>query len=140
MTDGKRRALWHGTMLVLLGLATGGFLPSFDNPRLALAAHVGGIMNGMLIMLIGAVWNDLALSETLARGLFWSLVYSGYVNWLGLVLAAAFGTTSTTPLLGDGTAAEPWQEGLVAFCLVSGAVLTLGAVTIVLFGLHRRAE
>ena len=132
--------LWHGAVLVLLGLATGSFLQSFDNPRLALAAHVGGIMNGMLIMVIGAVWSDLVLSATLVRALFWSLVYSGYVNWLGLVSAAAFGTTSTTPLLGDGTPAEPWQEGLVAFCLVPGAVLTLAAVAIVSFGLRRRVE
>ena len=140
MTDDKRRVLWHGTVLVLLGLATGAFLQSFANPRLALAAHVGGIMNGMLIMVVGAVWSELALSATLGRSLFWSLVYSGYVNWLGLVFAAAFGTTSTTPLLGDGTAAEPWQEQLVAFCLVSGAVVTLAAVVVVLFGLRLRAE
>ena len=140
MTDGKRRVLWHGTMLVLLGLATGGFIQSFDNPRLALAAHVGGIMNGMLIMVVGAMRSDLSLSAILARSLFRSLVCSGYLNWLGLVLAAAFGTTSTTPLLGDGTAAKPWQEHLVAFCLVSGALLTLAAIAIVLLGLRRSAE
>jgi hydroxylaminobenzene mutase len=138
MTDGRRRVLWHGTLLVLLGLATGGFLQSFANPRLALAAHVGGIMNGTLIMMAGAAWGELALSATLARGLYWSLAYSGYVNWLGLVLAAAFGTTSTTPLLGDGNPAQPWQEQLVAFCLVSGAVVTLIAFGLVLFGLRRR--
>ena len=137
MTDAKRRVLWHGTLLVLLGLATGGFVQSFATPRLALAAHVGGIMNGTLIMAVGAAWSELALSPSLARGLFWSLVYSGYANWLGLVLAASFGTTSTTPLLGDGTPALPWQEQVVAFCLVSGAVVTLGAVGLVLFGLRR---
>src|SRR5262245_44114522 len=138
MDDLKRRVFWHGTMLVLLSLATGGFLQSFATPRLGLAAHVGGIMNGTLIVAVGAAWSELALSFSLARGLFWSLVYSGYVNWLGLVLAAAFGTTSTTPLLGDGSPAAPWQEQVVAFCLVSGAVVTLGAVGLVLFGLRRR--
>ena len=137
MADGKRRVLWHGTMLVLLSLATGGFLQSFANPRLALAAHVGGLMNGTLVMVVGAAWHDLALATGLARGLFWSLVYSGYVNWLGLVLAAAFGTALTTPLLGDGVPADPWQERLVAFCLVSGAVVTLAAFGLVLAGLRR---
>jgi hydroxylaminobenzene mutase len=138
MADAKRRVLWHGTMLVLLALATGGFLQSFANPRLALAAHVGGLMNGTLVMVVGAVWSELGLSSGLARGLFWSLVYSGYANWLGLVLAAGFGTALTTPLLGDGQAAAPWQEGFVAFCLVSGAVVTLAAFGIVLAGLRRR--
>ena len=140
MTDGRRRVLWHGTLLVLLGLATGGVLESFANPRLGLAAHVGGIMNGTLIMVVGAAWSESLLSATLARGLFWSLVYSGYVNWLGLVLAAAFGTILTTPLLGDGNPAQPWQEQLVAFCLVSGAVMTFIAFGLVLFGLRRRRQ
>ena len=138
MTDAKRRLLWHGTAMVLLGLATGGFLQSFANPRLALAAHVGGMMNGTLVMVIGAAWAEIALSAGLARFLFWSLVYSGYVNWVGLVLAAGFGTTLTTPLLGDGTPAQPWQENLVAFCLVSGAVVTLAGIGLVLAGLRRR--
>jgi hypothetical protein len=41
MPDAKRRVLWHGTLMVLFGLATWGILQSFANPRLALAAHVG---------------------------------------------------------------------------------------------------
>lgn len=139
MTDAKRRVLWHGTAMVLLGLVSGAFLGSFANPRLALAAHVGGIMNGTLVMIIGAAWNELLLAPRSTRVLFWSLVYSGYVNWLGLVLAASFGTTRTTPLLGDGTPAAPWQEHLVAWCLVSGAVTTLAAMGLVLAGLRRRA-
>jgi hydroxylaminobenzene mutase len=138
MTDTKRRLLWHGTFMVLLGLATGGFLSSFANPRLALAGHVGGVMNGTLVMVIGAVWAEIALSAGLARLLFWSLVYSGYVNWVGLVLAAGFGTTLTTPLLGDGRPGQPWQENLVAFCLVSGAIVTLAGIGLVLVGLRRR--
>jgi hydroxylaminobenzene mutase len=138
MTDGKRRVLWHGTMLVLVGLATGGLLQSFANPRLALAAHVGGLMNGTLVMVVGTAWDALTLSPGISRGLFWSLVYSGYVNWLGLVLAATFGTTLTTPLLGDGIPGARWQESLVAFCLVSGAVVTLAAFALVLFSLRRR--
>jgi hydroxylaminobenzene mutase len=138
MEDAKRRVLWHGTVLVVLGLATGGFLQSFANPRLALAAHMGGLMNGTLVMVVGAFWTELAISATPARVLLWSLVYSGYVNWLGLVVAAVFGTAHTTPLLGDGGPAAPWQEGLVAFCLVSGAIVTLAAFGLVLFGLRRR--
>lgn len=138
MKNAKRRVLWHGTVLVLLALATGGFLQSFANPRLALGAHVGGLMNGTLVMVVGAFWTDLAISATLARVLLWSLVCSGYVNWLGLVLAAMFGTAHTTPLLGDGVPAAPWQEGLVAFCLVSGAIVTLAAFALVLLGLRRR--
>jgi hydroxylaminobenzene mutase len=124
--------------MVLIGLGTGGFLGSFASPRLGLAAHVGGIMNGTLVMVVGAFWAELAISGRLAPVLFWSLLYSGYLNWLGLVLAAAFGTARTTSLLGDGQPGTPWQEGVVAFCLVSGAIVTLAAFTMILIGLRRR--
>jgi len=140
MSDGKRRLLWHGTLLVLLGLATGGILPSFASPRLGLAAHVGGIMNGTLLLAIGAAWSELRAAPAISRVTFWSLVGSGYANWLGLLLAACFGSTLTTPLLGDGTPALPWQETLVAFFLVGGAVVTLAGVVLVLLGLRRRID
>ena len=140
MNEGRRRTLWHGTLLVLIGLATGGFLQRFANPRLGLSAHVGGVMNGTLIMVAGAAWNELTLSPMVARALFWCLVGSGYLNWLGLVLAAAYGTTRTTPLLGDGVPAAVWQEALVGFCLVSGAIGTLIAFGVVLYGLGRRSR
>lgn len=138
MTDAKRRILWHGTLLVLLGLATGGVLSSFATPQLGLSAHLGGIMNGTLMIALGAAWSEIHGSARATRLLFWSLVFSGYLNWLGLVLAAAFGTALSTPLLGDGTPAALWQEALVAFCLVSGAIVTLFAVVLVVLGLRRQ--
>ena len=140
MNEAPRRVLWHGTLLVLIGLATGGFLQRFASPRLALSAHVGGVMNGTLIMVVGLAWSELALSAGIARVLFWCLVGSGYLNWVGLVVAAALGTTRTTPLLGDGVPAAAWEEALVGLCLVAGAIGTLGAVGIVLFGLRRGAR
>jgi hydroxylaminobenzene mutase len=140
MTDGKRRLLWHGTLLALLGLATGGVLQSFANPRLGLAAHTGGVMNGTILLAIGAAWAELRLRPASARAAFWALVVSGYANWFGLVLAAGFGTTLTTPLLGDGTPALPWQENLVALFLVGGAIVTLTGVVLVLLGFRRRID
>jgi hydroxylaminobenzene mutase len=132
--------LWHGTLLVLIGLATGGFLQRFANPRLGLSAHVGAVMNGTLIMVVGAAWTEIALSPAAARAVFWCLVGSGYLNWLGLVLAAAYGTTRTTPLLGDGVPAAAWQEGAVALCLVTGAIGTLIAFAFLLYGLGQRSR
>lgn len=84
------------------------------------------------------MWQELSSSAVLQRGTFLSLVGSGYMNWLGLVLAAAFGTTRTTPMLGDGQAATPWQEGLVAFFLIGGAFVTIAAIALLLIGLGRR--
>jgi hypothetical protein len=58
----------------------------------ALSAHVGTIINGMFIALIGVVWDQLTLSSRWSATLFWSTVYSGFANWAGLFLAAVFGT------------------------------------------------
>jgi hydroxylaminobenzene mutase len=139
MSDARRRVLWHGTLQVLLGLATGGVLQSFASPRLGLAAHVGGMMNGTLVMVVGVAWSELAPWARASHVLFWSLVGSGYANWLGLALAAAFGTTRTTPLLGDGIPAAAWQEAVVAILLAGGALVTLAAFAVVLMAFGRRA-
>ena len=138
MDDLRRRLLWHGTFLVFLALSTGIFLPFFITPRLGLAAHVGGMMNGTLIAVVGLFWGDLVLAPRTSRALYWALLYSGYANWAGLTLAALFGTSGSTPLLGAGRVGTPWQETLVAFCLMSGAIVILVAVVVVLMGLRRR--
>jgi hydroxylaminobenzene mutase len=93
-------------------------------------------MNGTLVAVIGAVWGELMLSARAARALFWSAIYSGYVNWAGLFFAAVFGTSRTTPMLGAGHVGAPWQEALVGFCLTSGAIVILAACVLVLLGLR----
>jgi hydroxylaminobenzene mutase len=138
MQDAQRRLIWHGVFLVLVALLGGALLPSFRNPRLGLSAHVGGVMNGTLVALIGTMWGHLSLSPRRAAACFWSTVYSGYANWAGLLLAAVFGTSSTTPMLGAGHSGTPAQEALVGFLLVSGGAFVLLACLLVLAGLSRK--
>lgn len=40
MDDSKRRLVWHGMFLFLLGLLTGFVEQQFANPRMGLAAHI----------------------------------------------------------------------------------------------------
>lgn len=138
MTNPKRRLLWHGLLVVFLSLAAGGFMQSYANPRMGLSAHVGGIMTGTLVVAVGAVWDELRLGARAATALFWLGVYSAYMNPLGLQLAAAFGTSATTPMGGAGHAGAPWQEAVVGLCLVSGAVAVLAFCVVALAGLRRR--
>ena len=138
MTDPKRRLLWHGLLVVFLSLAAGGFMQSYANPRLGLSAHVGGIMTGTLVLAVGAAWDELRLGSRAETALLWLGIYSVYVNPLGLQLAAAFGTSGTTPMLGAGHAGAPWQEALVGFCLVSGAVAILAFCVVALAGFRGR--
>src|SRR4030095_8042974 len=136
MLEATRRPVKDGIVIVLLALLGGAFVQSLANPRLGLSAHVGGVMNGTLVAVIGAVGGELARSPGAARALFWSALYSGCVNWAGLLLAAIFGTSRSTPLLGAGHVGTPWQEALGNFCLTSGAFVIIVSLVLVLSGLR----
>jgi hydroxylaminobenzene mutase len=56
--DSKRRLIWHGMFLFLLGLLTGFDEQQFNNPRMGLAAHLEGVMNGTFLIALGAVWTE----------------------------------------------------------------------------------
>src|SRR6476646_6977324 len=113
MEDSKRRLLWHGMFLFLLGLLTGFAEPKFTNPRMGLAAHLEGVMNGIFLVAVGAMGTEVKLSPRLKTAAFWGLLYSTYVNWLVTTLAAVFGTGALSPITAPGRSARPWQETFV---------------------------
>jgi hydroxylaminobenzene mutase len=135
--EARRRLLWHGVLIVLVSLAEGGFVPAFTNPRMAVTAHVGGIMTGLLTAGFGLLWADFRLEKRTLGVLFWLTVYQGWSQTAGLILAAAFGTSATTPLAGAGYAGEPWEVAVVAVLLVTGAVAVLACCALALWGLRR---
>ena len=130
----------YGLFLFLLGLLIGFASPAFRNPRLVLSAHLEGVMNGMVIVLVGLIWNFVRLSDRQGKIAFWFLVFSGYLNWFACVLGAAFGASRMTPIAGAWMTALPWQENLVAasFGLV-GVTITV-AVVLLLWGLRPGAS
>lgn len=134
----RRRLIFHGMLLFFLGLVMGMFVQLMRNPRMGLSAHVGTIMSGLFLAILGAVWHDIRLSESAAAFVFWLALYAMYVSSLGLVLAAVFGTGLSTPLIGAGFRARAWQETLVTFALASGAVAALLCCVGALWGLRAR--
>ena len=54
MPSGNRRLMWHGMCLFLIGLLTGFVEQRFTNMRMALAAHLEGVMNGTFLLAVGA--------------------------------------------------------------------------------------
>ena len=138
--EARRRLLRHGVAIVLLSLVEGLAVPAFTNPRMAVAAHVGGITTGLLTALLGLVWADLRLGAWTLRALFWLTVYQGWSQTAGLILAAAFGTSRTTPLAGAGFTGEPWEEAVVAILLTTGAVAILVCCGLAVRGLRRASD
>jgi hydroxylaminobenzene mutase len=140
MNDARRRLIWHGAFLFLLGLLTGFVEQKFTNPRMGLAAHLEGLMNGTFLLALGAVWEDVRLSPRLKGGTFYLALYGTYVNWATTVLAAVFGTAALTPITSAGQSAGVWQEGLVTFGFGSVGFATIASALLVLWGLRRGAS
>lgn len=139
MEDSKRRLLWHGMFLFLLGLVTGFVEQQFNNPRMGLAAHLEGVMNGIFLVALGAVWTEVRLSPRLKVAAYWSALYGTYANWAATTLAAIFGTAALSPITAAGRSAQPWQEGVVTFGFMSVGIVIVVASILVLWGLRRAA-
>ena len=137
-----RGLLRAGFLLFLLALLGGTVIPKFTNPRLAVSAHVTGLLNGLLLIALGLCWSALVLSPAqgkLVRALF---LYGAYANWAVSLLGAAWGTKRLTPIAGAGYEAAPWQETIVQIGLLSLVLAMLVGTAIVVWALrpHREAS
>jgi hydroxylaminobenzene mutase len=139
MDDNKRRLIWHGMFLFLLGLLIGFAEQKFVNPRMGLAAHLEGVMNGTFLIALGAVWAEVKLSPGLKTATFWIALYGAYVNWLATALAAVLGTGALSPITGAGHTAQAWQESMITVLFMSVGITTVLSAILVLWGLRRRA-
>ena len=89
-----------------LGLLSGLVAPEVTNPRMGLSAHVGGVLNGMLLIILGLAWPYARLSSGLDRTTTRLLLFSLYGIWGFTLLGALFGTSQLTPIAGEGFSAE----------------------------------
>lgn len=138
MNDIKRRLVWHGIVLFLLGLLTGLVGEQFTNARMGLSAHLEGILNGILLIALASAWQEVRLSVPVARLALLLLLYGAYANWAVTTLAAIFGTQSMTPIAAAGHAGAPWQEITVSIGFISVALAIIAASILLLFGLRAK--
>ena len=139
MNDTRRRLLWHGVFLFLLGLITGLLEQKFTNPRMGLAAHLEGVLNGILLIAVGAVWVDIRLADRAKTLVYWAALYGTYANWGVTTLAAIMGTGALSPVTGVGHSGAPWQETLVTVGFISVGLAIIGVAIALLWGLRRGA-
>jgi hydroxylaminobenzene mutase len=139
MEDSKRRLLWHGMFLFLLGLLVGFVEQKFTNVRMGLAAHLEGVMNGIFLVALGGVWTEVRLSPRLKVAAYWGALYGAYANWALTTLAAIFGTAALSPITAAGHSAQPWQESVVTIGFMSVGIVIVATSILILWGLQRRA-
>ena len=132
-----RRLIRCGVLLFLLGLLTGLIVPMLANPRMGLSSHLEGVMNGIVLVVLGLVWPRLRLARAASLAAFWLVVYGTYVNWATTLAAAAWGAGAPMmPIAGLGHQGTRLQEGIIAFGLVSLALAMIATCAIVLWGLR----
>ena len=124
-------------LLFLLGLLTGLAEQHFANIRMGLAAHLEGLMNGIVLLALGGCWAQVRLSAPLERLTFIALLVGTYGNWATTSLAAVLGTAAMSPVTAAGHGAPAWQELLVTSGFVSVGILMLASACLVLWGLRR---
>ncbi|MEI8049523.1 MAG: hydrogenase [Bacteroidota bacterium] len=130
------RLLFLGVLLVLFGLLIGLFIPMMTNPRMGLSAHLEGIMNGMLLVILGLIWNKLVLNDKWLTTAFWLTLYGSFANYVAVSIAAITGDGKMMPIAGgkEGTSVV---EGLISYLLISLALAMIFVCLIVLKGLLR---
>lgn len=138
MQSADRRMMWHGMFLFLIGLVTGMQERRFKNMRMALSAHLEGVMNGTFLIAVGAIWGHVELSPRVEKAARWTALYGAYGNWLFTTVGAALGTAAANPTLSRGHHGKPSQERLVGAGFRSIAYSILIAVMLLLWGLTRR--
>ena len=139
MEDSKRRLLRHGMILFLLGLLTGFVEHRYTNPRMGLAAHLEGVMNGTFLLALAAGWAEVRLNSRLKSAAYWGMLYGTYMNWAMTTLAAILGTAALSPITGAGHGGQPWQENLVTFGFMTVGAAMVASSILVLCGLRRLA-
>jgi hydroxylaminobenzene mutase len=138
MDDHRRRLLWHGMALFLLGLLTGLIEQHFTNVRMGLAAHLEGVMNGTFLLALGAVWNELDLTKGVKAAAYWIFLGGTYGNWLVTTLAAVLGTAALSPITAAGHGASALQETLVTLGFVAIGIAIVTGTSLALWGLRAR--
>ena len=134
----RRRLLWHGMALFLIGLFIGLAQQHFANIRMALAAHLEGVMNGTFLLAVGAIWNEIRLSSRTSAVAYWTLLGGTYGNWAVTTIAAILGTAAFTPITGAGHGAAQWQEVLVTLGFAVVGLAIISASVLILWGLQAK--
>jgi hydroxylaminobenzene mutase len=140
MKANDRRLMWHGMFLFLLGLVTGLVEQRFTNIRMGLSAHLEGVMNGIFLVALGAIWNRFRLPRNVMIAADGMVLYGTNANWLTTLLGAAFGTAAASPITAAGHGGKPWQETLVTAGFLSVSISIVAAAVLVLWGLRAKAS
>ncbi len=126
-----------GVLLFFLGLIVGLLAPVLANPRMGLSSHIEGVMNGMLLIIIGLIWSKVHLSSKWLKITYWLAVYGTFANWFGILVAAVFNAGKRLSIAAKGQEGHPVAEAVVEFSLITLTIAMVLVSILLLIGLYR---
>ncbi|MCB2212418.1 hypothetical protein KQI52_09940 [bacterium] len=132
----QRSIIRNGFILLLISMLAGFLIPAMEIPRLGLSAHTIGLLSGALLIAIGSAWPQFRLTHRQQGVMFWTWLYSSYVNWLAVLIGALLGTGKMTPVASGGMEGSPATEGLISILLITVALTSVIAAVMSLYGLR----
>ncbi|MBL8137914.1 MAG: hydrogenase [Acidobacteria bacterium] len=129
-----------GMTLFLVALVVGLFVQQFAVPRLGLSVHLLGIMQGILLTVLGLVWPRLALGRTSSRVGVGLTTCGCVAAWISNVVAATQGGSAMLPLASGPARSASVSETLITIGLRSAAIALIASTVLILWGLRRRTS
>jgi hydroxylaminobenzene mutase len=133
------KLIFFGILLFLIGLTAGLIVHNMANPRMALSAHLEGVMNGMFLVILGLIWKRLMLSDILLKTAYRLVIYGSFANFIAVMLAALTGFGKMMPIAG-GKDGKGFTESVISFLLVTLSISMLAVCIIVLIGFYKKMK
>lgn len=134
----SQRLLQAGVALFLAAVLLGLAIPHFTVPRLALSAHLVGILQGIFLVVVGLVWVRLNLTPRQFMLVFWLVLYQAVAAPVSNLLAAAWGAgNSIIPMAAGAAHGSTAQEAVINGGLRSAGAALIVALVLILWGLRR---
>jgi hydroxylaminobenzene mutase len=123
--------------LFLAALIVGLVIPLFAVPRLGLSTHLLGLMQGLLLVVLGLVWPGLHMTHGTGRVGVLLASYGCLSAWSANLMSAIWGAgNSMLPMAAGPARGSSLQEAMIMIALRSAAMALIAATLIVLWGLR----
>lgn len=129
--------IFCGVLLFLLALMVGLLIPILTNPRMGLSAHLGGVVNGIFLIVLGLIWGRLDLSAKWLKTSYYLFLYGTFANFIAVLIGAITGAGKLMPIAG-GKEGPLMIENIITFLLVTLSIAMIFAGILVMSGLYNR--
>jgi hypothetical protein len=134
------RLIFFGMLLFFLALVIGLIAPLLANPRLGISCHVEGVLNGIFLIVLGLIWNKVALSGRWMIITYWLSIYGTFSNWLAYLIAAIFNAGRHLTIATKGKEGAPLADDIIDFLLVFLTIAMLTICITIIIGLYRNMK